>query len=54
MLTYLVIPTASSTDLLAAVGGLVGDLWVLLAIAMGLPLAFYILRRVIGLMPKGR
>ena len=54
MLTYITIPTASSTDLFASVGTLTSDLWVLLAIAMGVPLAFYILRQVISLVPKGR
>jgi hypothetical protein len=54
MLTYITIPTASSSDLFAAVGTLTTDLWVLIAIAIGLPIAFYIIRKVIGLMPKGR
>jgi hypothetical protein len=54
MLSYITIPTASSTDLFASVGVLGADLWVLLAIAMGVPLAFYIIRRVISLVPKGR
>lgn len=54
MFSYITLPTSSSTDIFASVGYLVGDLWVLLAIAMGVPLAFYIIRRVIALMPKGR
>lgn len=54
MLTYITIPTASSSDLFAAVGQLTTDLWVLIAIAIGVPLAFYVIRKVVGLMPKGR
>jgi hypothetical protein len=54
MLSFITIPTASSSDLFASVGALVGDLWVLLALAMGVPLAFYIIRRVVALMPKGK
>ena len=54
MFSYITIPTSSSTDLFSAVGTLVGDLWVLIAVAIGVPLAFYIINRVIGLLPKGR
>jgi divalent metal cation (Fe/Co/Zn/Cd) transporter len=54
MLTWITIPTASSTDLFASVGVFVGDLWPLLAVAMGVPLAFYIIKQVIALVPKGR
>jgi hypothetical protein len=54
MFSYITIPTASSSDLFAAAGTLVGDLWVLIAVAIGVPLAFYIIKRVVGLLPKGR
>ena len=54
MLSYITIPTGSSTDLFAAAGQITTDLWVLLAIALGVPLAFYVIRRVIALMPTGR
>jgi hypothetical protein len=54
MLSYITIPTASSSDLFASLGTLTTDLWVLIAVALGVPLAFYIIRRVIALMPKGR
>ena len=53
MFSYLSIPTGSSTDLFSSVGTLTNDLWVLIAIAIGVPLAFYIIKRVIGLVPKG-
>ncbi len=52
MLTYITIPTSAPTDLFAAVGTLTTDLWVVIAVAIGVPLAFYIIKRVIGLMPK--
>ena len=54
MLTLVTLPTASSTDLLANVGVLFSDLWVIIALAIGIPLAFYIIKRVIALVPKGR
>lgn len=49
---YIDIGSASSTQLFAYAGGLFSDLWVLIAIAIGVPLAFYIIRKVIGLIPK--
>ena len=54
MLTYITIPTASSTDLFAAVGQLTTDLWVIIAIAIGVPMGFYIIKQVIALLPRGR
>ncbi len=51
----------SSTTLAAAVGN-IGDavktttdnVWVLVVVAVAIPLAFYVLHRVIGLFPKAR
>jgi hypothetical protein len=54
MLTLVSLPSASSTDLLANVGVLFSDLWVIIALAIGVPLAFYVIKRVIALVPKGR
>jgi hypothetical protein len=54
MLTILTLPSASTTDVLASVGTLFTDLWVLIAVAVGIPLAFYIIKRVIALVPKGK
>ncbi len=54
MLTYITLPTSAPTDVFAAVGTLTTDLWVIIAVAIGVPLAFYVIRQVIGLMPKGR
>ena len=52
MFSYITLPTSAPTDLFASAGTLVVDLWVLIAVAIGVPLAFYIIKRVIGLMPK--
>lgn len=54
MFEYITLPTSAPTDVFAAVGTLTTDLWVLIAIAIGVPLAFYVIRAVIGLMPKSR
>jgi len=54
MLTIITLPGTVETDLFATAGSLVTDLWVLIAIAIGVPLAFYIIRQVIGLVPKAR
>lgn len=48
------LPTGAETDMLASVGTLTTDLWVIIALAIGIPLAFYVIRQVIGLVPKGR
>jgi hypothetical protein len=49
MPTILTIPASGTADLLAYVGGLFTDTWVLIALAIGIPLAFYVISRVIGL-----
>jgi hypothetical protein len=54
MLSIITLPSASSTDMLSNVGTLFTDLWVMIALAIGVPLAFYVIRRVIALVPKGR
>jgi hypothetical protein len=54
MFSYIALPTSAPTDVFAAVGTLTTDLWVLIAVAIGVPLAFYVIRSLIGLMPKGR
>lgn len=54
MLSVITLPSTAGADLLADAGTLVTDLWVLIALAVGVPLAFYIIRKIIALMPKGR
>lgn len=54
MLSIITLPVGADADLLANAGTLFTDLWVLIAIAIGIPLAFYVIRRVIALVPKGR
>jgi hypothetical protein len=41
--------SGSTGDIMAYTTSLFSDFWVLIAIAVGLPLAFYIIRKVIGL-----
>lgn len=52
MFTYITLPSSAPTDVFAAVGTLTTDLWIIIAVAIGVPLAFYIIKRLIGLMPK--
>jgi len=47
--TFITLPASTTEDLMAYVGGFFGDLWVLIALAIGIPLAFYVISRVIGL-----
>jgi hypothetical protein len=52
MYTYITIASTTPTDLLAYASGLFTDLWLVIALAIGIPLAFYVIKKVIGLMPK--
>jgi len=47
--TWITLPASTTEDLLAFAGGLFTDLWLLIALAIGIPLAFYMISRVIGL-----
>jgi hypothetical protein len=49
LFTILTIPSTGTADLLAYTGELFTDTWQLVALAIGIPLAFYIISRVIGL-----
>jgi hypothetical protein len=52
MYTYITLASSTPTDLLAYAGALFTDLWLVIVLAIGLPLAFYVIKKVIGLMPK--
>lgn len=58
MPTFQVLGTTTPSDFVAAVGtaasNVTTSVWVIAAFAAGIPLAFYILARLIGLLPKGR
>lgn len=56
MITYAIItlPEGAATSSLAYAGQLFTDLWLLVAIAVGVPLGFYVIRRIIALIPKGK
>lgn len=54
MLTIVSVPAGAVNDLMANTGQLFGDLWLVITLAVGLPLAFYIIKKVISLVPKGR
>lgn len=43
------LPTTAAADLTAYIGNVVTDGWVLISLAIGLPLAFYVVKRIIGL-----
>jgi hypothetical protein len=54
MFTYITIPNTAPHDLLAYAGALFDDLWLVIVAAIGIPLAFYVIRQIIGLVPKSR
>jgi hypothetical protein len=47
--TYITLPTTAVADLTGYTGGLFTDLWVVIALVIGIPLAFYVIRKVISL-----
>jgi len=49
MYSIITIPATATQELLAYTGELFNDTWQLVALAIGIPLAFYIISRVIGL-----
>ncbi len=52
-MSFITLPATSTTELLAYVSGLFTDLWPIIALAIGVPLAFYIIGKVISLV-RGR
>lgn len=53
---YFTVPTSTALSLTANVGDQIGDVGTLLIIALaaGIPLSFYVIHQLIGLIPKGR
>lgn len=46
------LPDTAVADLTANISTLTSDLWVVIALVIGIPLAFYVIKKVIGLFPK--
>jgi hypothetical protein len=49
MESILEVPTGALADVMEATGVLFTDLWVFIALGVGIPLAFYVIRRAISL-----
>ncbi len=47
-MSFITLPATSTTELLSYVSGLFTDLWPIIALAIGVPLAFYIIGKVIS------
>jgi hypothetical protein len=50
--SIITLASTTPTDLLAYAGTLFTDLWLIIAVAVGIPLAFYIIKKAISLIPK--
>jgi hypothetical protein len=46
------LPVTAVADITAEAGAIITDSWELIALAVGIPLGFYIIKKVIGLLPK--
>lgn len=46
------LPLTAVADLTANISTLLTDLWVVIALVVGIPLAFYVIKKVIALFPK--
>jgi hypothetical protein len=49
MISYITLPSTAPADVLASTGTIFTDLWVLLALAIGLPLAFFIINLIVDI-----
>ncbi|MFA5031253.1 MAG: hypothetical protein WC495_06750 [Patescibacteria group bacterium] len=47
--SILSVVSGGAGDILAYTGDIFTDLWVVIAVAIGIPLAFYVIRKVIGM-----
>lgn len=54
LFSLVTLPVGATTDMTANVGTLFADLWPLVAVIVGIPFGFYIIRKVIALIPKGK
>lgn len=52
MESIITLPTGAVGDIVENIGILFSDLWVVIAIVIGIPLAFYLIRKLIQLFPK--
>lgn len=46
------LPSTAVADLTGNASQIMSDMWVLVAVAIGIPMGFYIIRKVIALIPK--
>jgi hypothetical protein len=47
-----VLPETALADLTSNASQILSDVWVLVALAIGIPLGFYIIKKVVALIPK--
>ena len=47
--SILTVVSGGAGDIMAFTGDLFTDLWVVIALVIGIPLAFYVIRKVIGM-----
>ena len=47
-----ILPETAVADLTGNASQIMSDVWVLVAVAIGIPMGFYIIRKVIALIPK--
>ena len=52
MLTLFTLPAETATTITAYIGDVFTDAKLLIYLAMGLPLAFFVIRKVMGLLPR--
>ena len=50
--SIITLPGSATAELYSTASQILTDVWVLVAIAIGIPLGFYIIKKVIGLIPK--
>jgi len=54
MLSLVTLPSTAVASTTEYITTIITDLWVFIAIAIGVPLAFYVIKKIIAMIPKGR
>jgi len=52
MLALFTLPENALASTTAYIGSIVSDVWVFIGLAIGVPFAFYVIKKVIGILPK--
>jgi hypothetical protein len=50
--SYITLPGSATADLFAVASQIFSDVWPLVLLAIAIPTAFYVIKKIVGIMPK--